>query len=245
MAAILRIRNPETGDFEEIKALIGPKGDTGPQGEKGDTGPQGPQGIRGEVGPQGPQGDQPPLSSNAPLALGVASSGSSTIASREDHIHPMPTVEDIGAASVEEVSRLKNEMADKLSIDLLWENASVNSGFDAQTVQLDLSEYAYVIIQIYTQVCGNAVSSELGSGFYGLRNYIAKVRSITNLDYVLFYGDNESIPSMATRIANIQINGIRFTKSYFVDIGTGSTTPASGISGSKPYRIYGIKGWMQ
>ena len=135
MAAILRIRNPETGEFEEIKALIGPKGETGPQGpqgevgpqgEKGDTGPQGPQGIqgekgdtgpqgpqgpqgiRGEVGPQGPQGDQPPLSSNAPLALGVASSGSSTIASREDHIHPMPSAADVGAASAEAVNTLKN-----------------------------------------------------------------------------------------------------------------------------------------
>ena len=150
MAAILRIRNPETGEFEEIKALIGPKGEigpqglqgeVGPQGEKGDTGPQGPQGEKGDTGPQGiqgetgpqgpqgekgdtgpqgpkgdtgpqgpqgPQGNQPPLSSSAPLALGVASSGSSTIASREDHIHPMPTAADVGAASAEEVNALKN-----------------------------------------------------------------------------------------------------------------------------------------
>ena len=111
MAAILRIRNPETGEFEEIKALIGPKGEIGPQGpqgEKGDTGPQGPKGDTGPQGPQGPQGNQPPLSSSAPLALGVASSGSSTIASREDHIHPMPTAADVGAASAEEVNTLKN-----------------------------------------------------------------------------------------------------------------------------------------
>ena len=92
----------------------GPQGIQGPQGEKGEVGPQGPQGetgpqgIQGEVGPQGPQGDQPPLSTNAPLALGVASSGSSTIASREDHIHPMPSAADVGAASAEEVNALKN-----------------------------------------------------------------------------------------------------------------------------------------
>ena len=86
----------------------GPQGETGPQGIQGEVGPQGPQGIQGEVGPQGPQGDQPPLSTNAPLALGVASSGSSTIASREDHIHPMPTAADIGAATAEEVNTLKN-----------------------------------------------------------------------------------------------------------------------------------------
>ena len=83
----------------------GPQGETGPQGIQGEVGPQGPQGIQGEVGPQG---DQPPLSTNAPLALGVASSGSSTIASREDHIHPMPSAADIGAASAEEVNTLKN-----------------------------------------------------------------------------------------------------------------------------------------
>ena len=89
----------------------GPQGLQGPQGEKGDTGPQGPQGETGPQGPQGlqgPKGDQPPLSTNAPLALGVASSGSSTIASREDHIHPMPSAADIGAASAEEVNTLKN-----------------------------------------------------------------------------------------------------------------------------------------
>ena len=94
-----------------IQGEVGPQG---PQGEKGETGPQGPQGEtgpqgeKGETGPQGPQGDQPPLSVNAPLALGVASSGSSTVASREDHIHPMPSAADIGAASAEEVNTLKN-----------------------------------------------------------------------------------------------------------------------------------------
>ena len=92
----------------------GIQGEIGPQGIQGETGPQGPQGEKGDIGPQGPQGlqgpqgDQPPLSTNAPLALGVASSGSSTIASREDHIHPMPSAADIGAASAEEVNTLKN-----------------------------------------------------------------------------------------------------------------------------------------
>ena len=39
--------------------IMGPKGDTGPQGEqgpKGDTGPQGEQGPKGDTGPQGEQG---------------------------------------------------------------------------------------------------------------------------------------------------------------------------------------------
>ena len=86
----------------------GPQGEVGPQGPQGEKGDIGPQGPKGETGPQGPQGNQPPLSTSAPLALGVASSGSSTIASREDHIHPMPSAADIGAATAKEVSTLKN-----------------------------------------------------------------------------------------------------------------------------------------
>ena len=39
------------------------------------------------------------LSSATPLALGVASAGSSTLASRDDHIHPVVTISQISAAS--------------------------------------------------------------------------------------------------------------------------------------------------
>lgn len=94
MAAILRIKNPETGEFEDIKALVGPKGDAGPQGPKGDT---------------------PPLSNIAPSSLGTASPGTATNASREDHVHPMPTANDIGALPVdgtaEDSSKLNGQEA--------------------------------------------------------------------------------------------------------------------------------------
>lgn len=52
--SILKIRD-ENGNVQEVLALRGPKGDTGPQGERG---LQGPQGIRGEMGPQGERGPQ-------------------------------------------------------------------------------------------------------------------------------------------------------------------------------------------
>ena len=42
--SILRIRNQETGAWEEIPAIVGP------QGEQGERGPAGPQGERGESG---------------------------------------------------------------------------------------------------------------------------------------------------------------------------------------------------
>lgn len=103
-----------------IQGEIGPQGiqgETGPQGPQGEKGDIGPQGPKGETGPQGPQGNQPPLSTNAPLALGVASSGSSAIASREDHIHPMPTAADVGAAAA---SHTHDSITSPDSLALTW-----------------------------------------------------------------------------------------------------------------------------
>lgn len=50
---VLKIKNKETGEWQDIPALVGPPGAEGPKGE---TGPQGPVGPRGETGPQGPAG---------------------------------------------------------------------------------------------------------------------------------------------------------------------------------------------
>lgn len=47
----INIKNPTTGEWEQIPALQGEKGD------KGERGPQGPKGDRGATGPQGPKGD--------------------------------------------------------------------------------------------------------------------------------------------------------------------------------------------
>lgn len=55
--SVLKIKNPNTGVWEEIQTIMGPQG---PQGEIGPVGPQGeqgPQGIQGEVGPIGPKGE--------------------------------------------------------------------------------------------------------------------------------------------------------------------------------------------
>ena len=65
---ILKIKDSQ-GNWVEIPAIIGPKGDTGEQGpqgpqgikgDTGDTGPQGPQGEQGLTGEQGPKGDTGP-----------------------------------------------------------------------------------------------------------------------------------------------------------------------------------------
>lgn len=103
---------------------IGPKGDTGaqgPQGVKGDTGATGPAGAtgpKGDTGATGPQGatgpagssaSATPLGTTAATALAVtASAGSSTIAAREDHVHPLPAgrLTLIGTVAVAETTLL-------------------------------------------------------------------------------------------------------------------------------------------
>lgn len=49
--SVLNIKNQETGEWESLAVIQGPKGE---RGERGETGPRGPS---GEQGPQGPQGD--------------------------------------------------------------------------------------------------------------------------------------------------------------------------------------------
>jgi hypothetical protein len=72
---------------------VGPAGLAGPQGPKGDTGAQGPQGVAGPQGAMGVAGSNAtatPLGTAVPKALGTAAAGTSTNASHEDHVHPLP-----------------------------------------------------------------------------------------------------------------------------------------------------------
>lgn len=90
----------------------GSAGATGAKGDTGSTGEQGIQGVPGSVGATGPAGatgstgaagstgatgaagsnaSATPLGSATPQALGTAAAGSSANASREDHVHALPT----------------------------------------------------------------------------------------------------------------------------------------------------------
>lgn len=78
-----------------------------------------------------------PLSDTTPSPLGTASPGTSSDASRADHVHAMPSADDVGAMS---------------EWTLLWTNASPSSSFAAQTVQLNLSGYDMVGVFGYNDV---------------------------------------------------------------------------------------------
>lgn len=73
------------------------------------------------------------LSDDNPQPLGTATPGTSTNVSRADHVHKMPSADDVGAMS---------------KWELLWTNASPTSSFSPQTVSLNLSGYDAVLIYV-------------------------------------------------------------------------------------------------
>lgn len=94
----------DAGPTGAASTVPGPKGDTGAQGIKGDTGAQGLQGIKGDTGAAGSNATATPLSNTSPRALGPANAGAGTAASRDDHVHPLPTglLQFVGNVSVSE-----------------------------------------------------------------------------------------------------------------------------------------------
>lgn len=70
--SVLYIRNKETGQFEPVKTIKGNKGDTGAV-----------EGIE--------------YWESAPKKCGTASPGTSDLMARGDHVHPMPTAQEVGA----------------------------------------------------------------------------------------------------------------------------------------------------
>lgn len=98
----------------------GPKGDTGQKGEKGekgDTGPQGPQGPRGETGPQGEMGPKGEKGDTGPKGE-TGSIENLTINGKTPDASGAVTLTpgDLGAATEEALSSLKNEKVDKASV---------------------------------------------------------------------------------------------------------------------------------
>ena len=90
----------------------GAPGEKGEKGEKGDTGEQGPQGPQGETGPQGEAGPQGPKGDTGPQGE-PGSIESLTINGKtpDDSGTVTLTPEDLGAATAEEVSQLKSDVA--------------------------------------------------------------------------------------------------------------------------------------
>lgn len=83
--SVLYIRDKSTGKFVPITTIKGEKGDTGAV-------------------------DGLDYHDAAPSALGQASPGSSDLVARGDHVHPLPTPEDIGAATLEDMTKVQEDV---------------------------------------------------------------------------------------------------------------------------------------
>lgn len=169
----------------------------------------------------GRTGNVTTLSNATPSPLGTASHGSANYAARADHVHAIPSADDVGAMSAWE---------------LLWTNASPSSAFGAQTVSLDLSGYDQVLIKVRF-----GTSSGMFENAY--MKHLCDIGETTTI--YAFNVPNTSSRNMglivAVRNANISSSGIVFsaglTKAANI---TGN--PSTDNSACIPYAIYGIKG---
>lgn len=149
------------------------------------------------------------LSDDNPQPLGTATPGTSTNVSRADHVHAMPSADQVGAMS---------------KWELLWTNASPTSDFAAQTVSLDLSGYDAVLIEFYaartrqylrTAIGLKGVHSYLESsigGYVGLRGFTPSDYGVAFAagEYVSYFNQSSnSIAEWADACTPVRIYGIK------------------------------------
>ena len=120
------------------------------------------------------------------------------------------------------------------SMELLWTNASPNSAFGEQTLNLDLSGYAFVYIEFLAHCSSGAWR------WYRITQTVP-VNTDSDWKYYQAAGYSETGSAMAFRAYSLSNNQIRFGKSYYA-----ASYNASTLSESSnlyvPVAIYGIKG---
>lgn len=110
-------------------------------------------------GPRGLPGPQPPLSGMVPYALGTASSGSGTKASREDHVHPMPSAGQIGAVDTSDP---------RLSDSREWTAATVTQ-VEAEA-GTDTARKAWSVLRVWQAIAAWWATSSAKSKLDGIAN---------------------------------------------------------------------------
>lgn len=122
---------------------------------------------------------------------------------------------------------LEGKFGTKVEMDELWRNSSLSSSFAAQTIELDLSPYEYVIILGYSDINNRrmipAMMIHTPSATGG---YMGGV-SASGCDV------------FSRTVAEITSTGIRFAGAYISKNGAAGTTDNKYCV---PYRIIGVKG---
>lgn len=176
-----------------------------------------------------------PQTSGTPADLGTAAMGSATTFSRSDHVHAMPTASDVGAlpSSYTPPVTSVNTKTGAVVLDaddvgamskwtLVWTNASPTSAFAAQTVQVDLSGYDFVMV-VYQHWTSSDVNNSAFCriGVYG---------RLESHDYSLAYRDYHP-----------ETTGVYFNTGILVT-SYGNSSVQRNTSAVIPLQIYGIKG---
>lgn len=118
--------------------------------------------------------------------------------------------------------------SEKVSMALLWENASPGSSFAAQTVSLDLSGADFVIVEFSATTTGSArPTTIIANGKQGVLSWLANATA----GYEIL---------LMSRNATVSDTGIYFDKAYRKTIS--GTTATENNASAIPTRIYAIKG---
>ena len=147
----------------------------------------------------------------------------------------LPTPAEIGAASAGELKQHAENKENPhgvtaaqlgaMSMELLWENASPNSAFAGQTINLDLSGYEFVYIAV--------------SDYYA--DAICRVGKSSLLQTILdVYASYNGYFIACTRSFAVTDSGVVFSSGYQKSSGQNTSSEANGRN--VPIRIYGIKG---
>lgn len=114
---------------------------------------------------------------------------------------------------------------DDIPMTLLWENASPTSTFAAQTVQIDLSAYDFVMIEMKSSTTSDAYFTYIGEAVTGHKGFIQKIVTLNDGAGV------SGIERQFTLVAS----GVDFTRAFNY---VGNATVNNEMI---PYRIFGIK----
>lgn len=124
----------------------------------------------------------------------------------------------------------------KLSLELLWQNASPNSIFSAQTISLDMAKYQYIMVDTVTTP--GAVIIRKGTD-------AEPTSSALSLLVVSSTSANATVLQVGRRMVVVKSASVAFQDNnstiYTTTTGSFKAVEASNSS-AVPYRIYGIKG---
>ena len=146
-------------------------------------------------------------------------------------VQTLPLGVEYGGTGATNAEDARNNLGAMSKMELLWENASPESVFNAQTVSIDLGDYTGVCIS-YIGHRGNGAKTTSGILFKN-----------SGINFIQYCGRTATIEDFDVSWRNLTISdtGIEFQDCEVNEL-KGSEIGSTSNTGCIPYRIYGIKG---